>query len=180
MDKNIQNYDKSSFITLAISLVITIWTISFFEIIVKLLYSINVPNIILAVGYRLLLDIISVLLIVVFIYPIYYVFGYLKKPLVQMILNIVFSLLVIIQFAMTKYNFTTLINISADYFGFSYDDVFTNSTTSNSPSIFYFIPFIFFPFFYMMTERYFSNLVISNQKSHSLNNAIELNIPEKE
>jgi lipoteichoic acid synthase len=158
MKKNLKNCIKSSFFTLAISLIAILWITSLIEITVKLLSGMAVSNVVLAIGYRLLIDLESVLLIAVLLYPMYFLFGYFKKPLAQTAIHIIFSLLVIMQFAMAKYNLSTLLHFSADFFGVSLNDMFINIKASGTPSILYFVPFMFFPIFYNIIENQFAKL----------------------
>ncbi|MCW2119829.1 hypothetical protein [Flavobacterium sp. 7A] len=160
MKKSLQNCIKSTFITLAISLIATLWIISLFEITIKLLSGMTVSNVIMAIGYRLLTDLGSVLLIAILLYPLYFIFGYFEKTIAQMAIHVIFSLLVIVQFAMAKYNLSTLVNFSVDLFGFSFKDMFSNVNVIDSPSIFYFIPFMFFPIFFLLIEKFLFKLSI--------------------
>jgi hypothetical protein len=104
MKKNLKIVLNQHFLH-SISLVAILWITSLIEITAKLLSGMAVSNVIMAIGYRLLADLESVLLIAVLIYPLYFLFRYFKKPLAQTAIHIIFSLLVIVQFAMAKYNF---------------------------------------------------------------------------
>lgn len=161
MKKNLKNCIKSSFFILAISLTAILWITSLIEITVKLLSGIAVSNVVLAIAGRLLTDLESVLLLAVLLYPVNFLFGYFKKPFAQTAIHIIFSLLVIMQFAMAKYNLSTLLHFIADYFDVSLNDMFTNIKASDAPSILYFAPFIFFPIFYNFIENRFAKLRVN-------------------
>ena len=162
MKKKLQTCIKSSFFTLAISLIVTLWVISLFEIFSKIFSGMSASTILISFGYTVLADIESVLLIGILLYPIYYLFGYFQTFLAQMAVHILFSLLVIIQFALAKYQFTTLVNLGADLFGFPLENLhITIARTESSLSIIYFIPFMFIPISYMMTEKYLSKFSIN-------------------
>ncbi|MCG9790988.1 hypothetical protein [Flavobacterium algicola] len=158
MKKNLQLCIKSSFFTLAISLIVTLWISSLFEVISKIFSGVSASNILMSFGFSVLADIESVLLIAILLYPIYFLFGYLKKPIAQMSIHILFSLLVIAQFALAKYQYTNFVNLGADFFGYSFDNLLSNVSGAESISIFYLIPFMFFPISYLMIEKYFSNI----------------------
>lgn len=160
MKKKLQNCIKSSFFTLAISLIVTLWVSSFFEIIFKIFSGLPASKILISFGYTLLADIESVLLIGILLYPFYYLFGYFKQFLAQMTVHIMFSLLVIIQFALAKYQFTNLVNLGADFFGFSLENMNINVSSTEVVSIIYFIPFMFIPISYIIIEKYLSRLSI--------------------
>lgn len=161
MKKNIQICIKSSFFTLAMSLIVTLWISSFFEIISRMFSGISISHILISFGYTILADIESVLLIGIVLYPVYFLFGYLKKPLVQMSVHILFSLLVITQFALAKYEYTNIVNIGMDFLGLSSDIFFSTVTKAEPFSIIFLVPFIFFPIYYVIIEKYILSLKIS-------------------
>jgi hypothetical protein len=77
MKKNLKIVLNQHFLH-SISLVAILWITSLIEITVKLLSGMAVSNVIMAIGYGLLADLESVLLIAVLIYPLYFLFRYFK------------------------------------------------------------------------------------------------------
>ncbi|WP_369752297.1 sulfatase-like hydrolase/transferase [Flavobacterium sp. WC2409] len=137
------------YIYLTISLVIAFWFITAFEIYNKATNGINITNTTTTLFYKLLNDFGIALLIGVFFFPVYMLFYYVRKPWSVIVIKIIFSLLIIGQFALVKYNLTTLVNLGADILGYSYSDMYTTVTASESLSYLYFIPFIIFPLLYL-------------------------------
>tara|TARA_R110000868_G_scaffold401085_1_gene676388 strand:+ start:4221 stop:6650 length:2430 start_codon:yes stop_codon:yes gene_type:complete len=140
---------------LTISLVIAFWFITAFEIYTKVTNGINLTNITTTFFYKLLNDFGIALLIGVFFFPVYILFYYVRKPWSVIVIKLIFSLLIIGQFALVKYNLTTLVNLGADILGYSYSDMYTTVTASESLSYLYFIPFIIFPLLYLGINNLF-------------------------
>jgi phosphoglycerol transferase MdoB-like AlkP superfamily enzyme len=143
-----------SYIYLSISLIITFWFISIFEIFSKLTSGIQISNFITVFAYKLLNDFWTGLVIGLLFYPLYLTLAFFKKPWDVILIKVVFSLIIIGQFALIKYHLTTLVNLGADFLGYSIDDMFTTVTASESLSILYFIPFVLFPILYLGVNKY--------------------------
>ncbi len=148
-----------SYLYLSLSLILTFWLISFFEIISKSINGIHLDNIVVAILFKLMNDFWTGLIISLLFYPLFLVLGYAKKPWDSIAIKVLFSLLVIGQFALTKYHLTTLVNLGADFLGYSIDDMFTTVTASESLSIIYFIPFIIFPLLYIGIHKTISSRI---------------------
>lgn len=161
MKKILQNDSNSSFITLVTSLLLILWLISFFESVAGLFFDASFSNSVFKFGYKVLADFESVVLVSLIIFPFHYLTSYLKMPLVQMMINIVFAVLVILQFTLAKYHFTAVVNFGADLVGFPPKDLFGSSL--NTISVFYLIPFAFLPVFYMSIEKYLSKIAVGKK-----------------
>jgi phosphoglycerol transferase MdoB-like AlkP superfamily enzyme len=96
-------------------------------------------------GYKLLNDFWAGLGIYLLFFPLYLLFFFIKKPIGNILIKVLFSLIIIGQFALVKYHLTTLVNLGADILGYSLDDMYTTVTASESMSFVYFLPFILFP-----------------------------------
>ena len=137
------------YLYLTLSLVVTFWLITLFEIYSKTTNGIQIQDVATTLSYKLLNDFWTGLIIGLLFLPLYLAFVFIKKPLDELIIKIIFCLIVIGQFALVKYNITTLINLGADVFGYSMDDMYTTVTASESLSYLYFLPFILFPMLYL-------------------------------
>ncbi|WP_231926262.1 sulfatase-like hydrolase/transferase [Flavobacterium gilvum] len=80
---------------------------------------------------------------------------WIKQSLATVIIKILFSLIVIIQLAMTGYSLTTHINLGSDLLGYSLSDMYTTVTSSLSISFVMFLPFIIVPALYLGLIRVF-------------------------
>lgn len=142
---------KNSFphLYLTLSLLLTFWSLSIFEIYSKASSGIHFPDLITSLSYKLLNDFGTALFIGLLFYPIYIGFYFLRKPWSVTAIKILFSILVIGQFALVKYNLTTLVNLGADILGYSVDDMYTTVTASESLSYLYFFPFVVFPLLFL-------------------------------
>jgi len=144
MSINEQVKNPFSYGYLCFSMAITFWFISVFEILAKFYAGIKSTNSI-AFFYKIINDFWTVVLISVLFLPLYLILHYSKKTWKDTPFKIIFTLIVIVQFALTKYHLTTLVNLGADFLGYSPDDMYTTVTASETFSILYFVPFIVFP-----------------------------------
>ncbi|AWG23363.1 hypothetical protein FFWV33_18420 [Flavobacterium faecale] len=138
-----------------------LWFISFFESVVGLFSDASFSTSVFKFGYKILADFESVVIVSLIIFPFHYLTSYLKMPLVQMMINIVFAVLVILQFTLAKYHFTSVVNFGADLIGFPPKNLFAGA--SDNISVFYLIPFAFLPIFYTSVEDYLSKIAVGKK-----------------
>lgn len=153
-----------SYSYLCFSLVIIFWLISIFETFAKIFIGIKIPNITHVLFYKIINDFIAVLLISLLFLSIYIVLYYSKKDKKDIVIKILFTTIIIIQFALTKYHLTTLVNLGADFLGYSVSDMFITVSASESFSVLYFVPFIAFPILFWAINKY----IISKTNSKTL------------
>lgn len=148
---NFKDQFKNSFkyLYLTLSLILTFWLLSLFEIAMTLTNGPAVQNIVSTIIYKLLNDFGTGLIIGIVFYPLYLACFFIKKPYDQYPIKILFASIVIGQFALVKYSLTTLINLGADILGYSVDDMYTTVTASEQLSFIYFVPFVLFPMLYL-------------------------------
>lgn len=139
------NKKISTYALLCFSLMLTFWLISLFEVSATLLSGKEIANIPKYIGYKFLNHFFTILFIFILFFPLYYVLARKKNKLPIVLIKTVFVILVIIEFALTKYSLTTLLNLGADLLGYSLDDIYITVTSSESTSIIYFLPFLIFP-----------------------------------
>ncbi|MDO9275026.1 MAG: sulfatase-like hydrolase/transferase [Lutibacter sp.] len=145
--KNFSNYSYK-YIYLSFSLILSFWAISLFEFFMTAANGIEQTNLAASLGYKLLNDFWAGLGIGLLFSPLYLLFFFIKKSIGNLLVKVLFSLIVIAQFALVKYSLTTLINLGADILGYSLDDMYTTVTASESMSFLYFLPFVMFPLLY--------------------------------
>jgi lipoteichoic acid synthase len=150
-----------SYAYLTLSLVFSFWIITIFEYIAKLISGIVIPNLVTSFIYRLCNDFGTGILIALLFFPIYFLLKYVKDSLRITIIKIIFSIIIVAQFALTKYHLTTLVNLGADILGYSFADMFTTVTASESLSVLYFIPFILCPIFFIIVYKKISKTTIN-------------------
>ncbi|MBA4277474.1 LTA synthase family protein [Flavobacterium sp.] len=144
---NNRYFDNShAYIYLTFSIIIAFWILSLFEIISN---DSENQNIGVSIVYKLMNDFWAGVVIGLLFVPLYLVFLYIKKPLEVVFIKVFFALILIIQFALVKYSLTTHINLGADLLGYSFDDMYTTVTASESLSLLYFLPFIIMPLLYL-------------------------------
>ncbi|RVT77342.1 sulfatase [Flavobacterium sufflavum] len=163
MDNNQQVKNQFNYGYLCFSMVFVFWLISIFEIFAKIYTGIKIPNVAIALFYKLINDFWTVLLINLLFLPLYLVLHYSKIKWKDTPVKILFTLIIIGQFALTKYHLTTLVNLGADFLGYSADDMYTTVTASETFSILYFVPFILFPLLYWGINKFISNKIIEKK-----------------
>jgi lipoteichoic acid synthase len=87
--------------------------------------------------------------------PLYLILKWIKQPLGIVVIKVFFSLITIIQLALTGYSLTTHINLGSDLLGYSLSDMYTTVTSSLSISFMMFLPFIIVPLLYLGLIRLF-------------------------
>ncbi|MGV8947563.1 MAG: sulfatase-like hydrolase/transferase [Lutibacter sp.] len=151
------------YIYLTFSLVVTFWLISLFEIYMISSNGLPASNLGAALGYKFLNDFWAAMGIGLLLLPLYLLFLLFKKPIGTILIMVLFSLVVIGQFALVKYSLTTLINLGADILGYSLDDMYTTVTASESMSFVYFLPFLLFPLLYLGINYLFNKFTNERQ-----------------
>ncbi|WP_347923979.1 sulfatase-like hydrolase/transferase [Pontimicrobium sp. SW4] len=134
-----------SYAYLILALISVFWAVSFYELYFSRTSGIVIPNMGSAIIYKLINDFWTGITIGIVMFPIFYIVQFFSKKAAFIVINILFLLLIILQFSLVKYSLTTLINLGADILGYSYDDVTSTVSASESVSITYLLPFIIFP-----------------------------------
>jgi lipoteichoic acid synthase len=148
--KDILNNSHSyTYINLVFSLIVIFCLLSSFEILLATADSSVNQSIGTALLYKLSNDFCTGMFIGLLFSPFYFILNYIKKHLGTLFIKIVFSLIVIIQFALVKYSSTTLVNLGADLLGYSLSDIYLTVTASESLSFIFFLPFIIIPLLYL-------------------------------
>ena len=148
--KDILNNSHSyTYINLVFSLIVIFCLLSSFEILLGSADSSVNQSIGTALLYKLSNDFYTGMFIGLLFSPFYFILNYIKKHLGVLFIKIVFSLIVIIQFALVKYSSTTLVNLGADLLGYSLSDIYLTVTASESLSFIFFLPFIIIPLLYL-------------------------------
>ena len=154
MNKSIKSY-----LVLSFSLLITFWGISLFEVITALFSEKESVSVFTTMLFKFLNHAFTVVLIAILFFPFFYLLNRAKKSLGVLFIKIIFVLLIVIEFALTKYSLTTLLNLGADFLGYSFDDIYLTVSSSEDTSILYFLTFLLFPFlffivYYAFKKRY--------------------------
>ncbi|TXD66946.1 sulfatase-like hydrolase/transferase [Polaribacter glomeratus] len=143
------NKKISRYVLICFSLMLTFWLISLYELSATLLSGKEIENIPKYIGLKFLNHFFTVLFIFIIFFPVYYLIAKKKKKLPRTIIKVFFVLLVIIEFTLTKYSLTTLLNLGADLLGYSLNDIYITVTASESTSIISFLPFLIFPLLFL-------------------------------
>jgi phosphoglycerol transferase MdoB-like AlkP superfamily enzyme len=143
------------YIFLSLSLIITFWLFSLYEIISKLSKGIKIESIGVTIVYKLLNDFWAGIGLGIVFLPLYLALLIYKKPLESKLINILFSLIIIVQFALIIYSCTTLINLGADILGYSFHDIYL-TISAESLSLWYILPIIVLPLPYFGINYFFN------------------------
>ncbi|WP_226789137.1 LTA synthase family protein [Polaribacter porphyrae] len=99
--------------------------------------------------FKFLNHFLTILFVFIIFLPFYYLLAKKKSKKGLLFIKIIFIILIIVEFSLTKYSLTTLLNLGADLLGYSLDDIYLTVTSSESTSIFYFISFLIFPILFL-------------------------------
>lgn len=146
--KSFNNYGYK-YIYLSFSLIVIFWAISIFELIKTASNGFEQTNLAVSLGYKLLNDFWAGLGIGLLFFPLYLLFFFIKKPIGNLLIKVMFCLFIVGQFALVKYSLTTLVNLGADILGYSLDDMSATVNASESFSFRYFLPFVTFPLLFL-------------------------------
>lgn len=139
------------YILLCFSLMLTFWLISLFEYFSILFSGKETPVFLPYISFKFLNHFFTILFIFLVFWPFYFLISKSKTKRGLLFIKIVFVLIVLIEFALTKYSLTTLINLGADLLGYSFDDIYLTVTSSESTSILYFVTFLIFPILFWVS-----------------------------
>jgi lipoteichoic acid synthase len=141
--------DIRKYIYLTTALILTFWLISVFEIIVVSNSGIKITSLTFTFLYKFINDFWAGIVIGLLFFPVYFVLNLFKKPLSIIIVKILFSIVILLQIGLTKYSFTTHINLGSDLLGYSLKDIYLTVSGSETFSLVYFIPFILAPIVFL-------------------------------
>jgi lipoteichoic acid synthase len=140
---------RFKYLYLNTSLVLIFWLSSLFEIYSKASNGISNSNIGMDVCYKLINDFWSATIIGLVLLPLFLITVYIRKTFSIHFMTVLFTLIVLVQFALVKYSSTTLINLGSDLLGYSLSDIYLTITASEPLSFMFFIPFIIIPLLYL-------------------------------
>lgn len=136
-----------NYIKLTLALIVAFWVLTTYEVIN--LETSKAP-LLLTLLFKFINDFWTGITIGIFVFPIFFIINTFKKRLAINVVAVLFVVFVLGQFSLIKYSLTTLLNLGADLLGYSFDDISSTVSTSESISIFYFVPFIVFPFIFFV------------------------------
>ena len=146
------NKKNRKYILLCLSLLLTFWLISVFEFSSILFSGKEAPSFFSFIGYKFLNHFFTILFIFILFFPLFFWLSRKKEKRGVFFIKVFFVILVLIEFSLTKYSLTTLLNLGADLLGYSLDDIYLTVTSSESTSVLYFIPFLIFPILFLASS----------------------------
>tara|TARA_R110001583_G_scaffold173582_2_gene327668 strand:+ start:23121 stop:25544 length:2424 start_codon:yes stop_codon:yes gene_type:complete len=142
MKFNLTPEKSYKYIYLITALICSFWVISLFDLYLTISNGVKISNYGATIGFKLLNDFWSGLIIGLLLLPFYLVIISFFKKFGKVFFYTLFTLIVLVQFGLMKYSQTTLLNLGADILGYSYNDVYITVTASETMSLLYFLPFI--------------------------------------
>ncbi|MEL1240420.1 sulfatase-like hydrolase/transferase [Flavobacterium flavipallidum] len=173
MESNQQLKKPFSYGFLCLSMLTVFWFISLFEIVAKISAGIEITNPAITLVYKLINDFWTVLIVSLLGLPLYFAINYKSNEWADRIFKVIFTIIVICQFGLTKYHLTTLVNLGADFLGYSLEDMYTTVTASESFSIVYFVPFILFPVLFWAICKYYIK-TLSSKKLYQISGGLAI------
>lgn len=164
MKFSIVKNDVLNYVYSTMAFILVYWLISTYNVVMAVPLDANTYSFGTHLLYMFLNDFWSGLVIGLLCFPLYLMCVGLNKKVGIIVLFIIFSLLIILQFSLVKYSLTTLINLGADILGYSFNDAYNTVASSESISFVYFLPFIIFPvafvLLYILLKKYSNSKVI--------------------
>jgi phosphoglycerol transferase MdoB-like AlkP superfamily enzyme len=142
MKVNFKIDNLNNYIKLTLSLILAFWALSAYELFSS--HTIQ-DSFFLGLLFKWVNDFWCAFIIGLLVFPIYFLITTLKEKWALNSVKGLFAIFVLIQFSLIKYSLTTLVNLGADLLGYSFQDISSTVSTSESFSILYFLPFIVFP-----------------------------------
>tara|TARA_R110001583_G_scaffold25521_9_gene92240 strand:- start:5730 stop:8156 length:2427 start_codon:yes stop_codon:yes gene_type:complete len=130
------------FAYLAFALICTFWFISFFEVFSLISKGIKISEIGNTILYKLINDFWAAIIIGALLFPIYILLTLIHKKIGTIVSQVLFVIIILIQLSLVKYSLTTLLNLGADLLGYSYSDITTTVSSSETMSVGYFVPYV--------------------------------------
>lgn len=139
------NKKNRKYILLCFALMLTFWMISLYEYSAVFFSGKETPAFLKYFSFKFLNHFFTILFIFILFLPFYYLFAKKKTKRGLLFIKILFVIVILLEFSLTKYSLTTLLNLGADLLGYSFDDIYLTVTSSESTSFLYFVPFVIFP-----------------------------------
>jgi phosphoglycerol transferase MdoB-like AlkP superfamily enzyme/tetratricopeptide (TPR) repeat protein len=152
-----------NYIYLLFTVLILVWIGSITEwILTEYIASTSVFAILV---YKLINDFWAIIILGIAIIPLLWLGGVIFKKRTILILQIFFLIILAIQTALIKYSLTTHVNLGADLFGYSYNDIYETVTTSVSWSFITILPLfvliiLFYGVYFLLKKRVLSSQVL--------------------
>lgn len=149
MKKPLFNQKLRSYVYVFLALGLTFFAISLVELIPMIYDDGALVGFIKILFYRLINDLLTSLLIGVLFLPLFFLLNLGQKKIGLFGAKVWGVIIVICQFSLVKYSLTTKLNLGADLLGYSYNDMYKTVSSSEEFSIWFFVPFVFFPLLFL-------------------------------
>jgi phosphoglycerol transferase MdoB-like AlkP superfamily enzyme/tetratricopeptide (TPR) repeat protein len=140
-----------SYVFATLTLISVFWWLSFYELYLSKEAGIVIENYGTAILYKLINDFWTGLIIGMLLFPIFYLIQIFSKKAGSITVYVCFISLIFLQFSLVKYSLTTLINLGADILGYSYDDITSTVSASESASAANVLPVIILATLFFIT-----------------------------
>ena len=160
MIKNVFKKIPFTYLKVIMALMITFWMLSLGEVFIQV--NGGKTSVSKLIAFKLLNDTWAIISIGLIYIPILLLLNVGKKKYGQRVFVILAVLLVLGNLSLIKYSLTTLLNLGADFLGYSLDDIFkTVASQEASASLLSYTPFLLFPILFLLI-LYFFNKKVSN------------------
>lgn len=135
MKLNLKADNFYNYVKLTLALITAFWVLSIYEVVNMQTRN---ESFLLTLFLKCINDFWCGIIIGIVVFPLFFLINNFKEKLA---LNVVLSLFVVLvlgQFSLIKYSLTTLLNLGADLLGYSFEDISSTVSTSESVSLFYY------------------------------------------
>ncbi|OIQ30114.1 MAG: sulfatase [Bacteroidetes bacterium MedPE-SWsnd-G2] len=139
---------SGDYLKMVLALIFTFWLLTAYEC-----YAVNwvdnsFTHLISTFITKCINDFWAAIVIGILVFPFYRGLELISQKAAAWVVHILFTLIVLGEYALVKYSLTTLVNLGADILGYSFNDMFSTVAVSESISILYFLPFVICPLVY--------------------------------
>ncbi|WP_298288892.1 sulfatase-like hydrolase/transferase [uncultured Lutibacter sp.] len=138
-------------IYLILSLIVTFWMLSLYEVYMTISNGIEISNIGTHIAFKFINDFWTGLIIGLILLPFQLLISFLFKRTGILFFKIIFIIVVISQYALVKYSLTTLLNLGGDLLGYSFNDIKLTVATSKEVSLLSSIQIFIFPVLFIVS-----------------------------
>ncbi|WP_440067639.1 sulfatase-like hydrolase/transferase [Tenacibaculum discolor] len=149
----------SIYLKVLAALLVMFWLLGVVEVFASFKETHTIFYVTKLVTYKLLHAFITVVIIGVLFFPIYYLVGLGNKKIAEITAIALGVLLVIGEFSLVKYSTTTLLNLGADLLGYSYNDIYKTIESSESFSVVNYLLFLVIPLLFLVVVYLFKKKI---------------------
>lgn len=156
--------ENTIYLKMLMALVITFWLISTYESLNIHFIDNSFTHLFQILLIKWINDFWAVVLIGFILYPLFYYSKYLISKKNHWIVHLTLIILILSNYSLVEYTLTTLLNLGADFLGYSVNDMLSTVGNSESFTFSSLLPIIFWPIVYFGTFKFLKSKTVETPK----------------